>query len=352
MKEKIRIGITHGDFNGINYEIIMKTFSDTAINEFFIPVVYGSAKAVAYYRKALNMDNINFNVITDANDANIKRTNIINVADNVKVEIGFSSQLAGLSSIKALDMAVEDLQAGKIDAIVTCPVNKSVIHSSSFDFHSHAEYFAGKFGIKDYMMMMVNELMRIGFATGNIPYGEVLKALDSDLILNRLSLINDSLKNDFMIRAPRIAVLSLNPHGGNDSLPGEEETEIICPAIEEAKRNGIFTFGTYSPDEFFASGNFSEFDAVLAMYHDQGMIPFRSIGLSGGVNYTAGLPIVQTSPAHGTGYDIAGKGVAVPVSLRDALFLAADIYRNRKEQDEIGANPLKIRTNHQKKTLE
>jgi 4-hydroxythreonine-4-phosphate dehydrogenase len=352
MKEKIRIGITHGDFNGINYEVIMKTFSDTTINEFFIPIVYGSSKAAAYYRKTLDMENVNFNVINDANEANTKRTNIINVADNVKVEIGFPSQLAGISSFKALDMAVEDLQTGKIDVVVTCPIDKSATYSASRNFSGHTGYFADKFGVKDCMMLMVNELMRIGFVTDHIPFGEVPKTLNKDLIINKLSLIDSSLKTDFMIRAPRIAVLSLNPHGGNNGTPGTEETEIICPAIEEAKQNGILTFGTYSADEFFASGNFGSFDAVLAMYHDQGMIPFRSIGLSGGVIYTVGLPIVRTSPAHGTGYDIAGKGIAVPVSLREALFLAVEIYKNRKIQSEISTNPLKIRTNHQKKTLE
>jgi 4-hydroxythreonine-4-phosphate dehydrogenase len=352
MKEKIRIGITHGDFNGINYEIMIKTFSDVAINEFFIPIVYGSSKAAAYYRKALNMENFNFNLINDATEANVKRANIINVTDNVKVEMGFSSQLAEMSSVKALDMAVGDLQAGKIDAIVACPINKSSTHSTLNNFSGHTEYFANKFGVKDYIMLMINDLMRIGFVTNHISFGEVVKTLSKDLIIKKLSLINDSLKNDFMILAPRIAVLSLNPHGGSNGSLGKEEIEIICPAVEEAKRNGIFAFGAYPSDEFFASGNFSNFDAVLAMYHDQGMIPFKSIGLSRGVVYTAGLPIVRTSPAHGTEYDIVGKGVATPVSLRDALFLAVEIYNNRKTQDEIGANPLKIRTNHQKRALE
>ncbi|MDR2287342.1 MAG: 4-hydroxythreonine-4-phosphate dehydrogenase PdxA [Prevotellaceae bacterium] len=352
MKEKIRIGVTHGDFNGINYEIIMKTFSDSAINEFFIPVIYGSSKAAAYYRKALNMENFGFNVITDANDANVKRTNIINVTDNVKVEMGFPSQLAGISAIKALDMAVGDLQAGKIDVIVTCPVNKSTVSSASSNFLGHTEYFAEKFGVKDCAMLMINELMRVGFVTGHVPLEEVLKTLDKDLIINKLSLINETLKNDFLIRAPRIAVLSLNPHAGNDGLKGREEVEIICPAIEEAKQDGILAFGTYSADEFFASGDFSKVDAVLAMYYDQGMIPFKSIGLSGGVIYTAGLPIVRTSPAHGTKYEIVGKGIVTPTSLRNALFLAMEVFKNRKTQDELNVNPLMIRTNHQKKTLE
>jgi 4-hydroxythreonine-4-phosphate dehydrogenase len=352
MKEKIRIGITHGDFNGINYEVMMKTFSEAAMSEFFIPIVYGSSKAAAYYRKALDMDNFNFNVITNADEANIKRINIINVADNIKVEMGFPSQLAGMSSIRALDMAVEDLQTGKIDVIVTCPVNKSITSSKSYNFPGHTEYFADKFGVKDCMMLMVNEWMRIGFVTGHIPFGEVLTTLNKDVIINKLTLINETLKNDFMIRAPRIAVLSLNPHGGSDGVPGKEEIEIICPAIEEVKQEGMLAFGTYSSDEFFAFGEFKNFDAVLAMYHDQGMIPFKSISQLGGVIYTAGLPIVRTSPAHGIEYNIVGKGIATPASLRDALFLAMKIYRNREIQDEISVNPLKIRTNHQKRTLE
>jgi 4-hydroxythreonine-4-phosphate dehydrogenase len=352
MKEKIRIGITHGDFNGINYEIIMKTFSDVAISEFFIPIIYGSSKAAAYYRKALSMENFNFNIISDASDANIKKTNIINVIDSVKVEMGFPSQLAGISSVKALDMAIEDLQTGKIDVIVACPVDRSTACSESYNFLGHTEYFADKFNVNDCMMLVINELMRIGFVTTHISFGEVLQTINKDLILNKISIMNESLKNDFLVRAPRIAVLSLNPHGGSSGLLGREEIEIICPAIEEAKRNGILAFGAYPSDDFFADGEFSNFDAVLAMYYDQGMIPFKSIGLSGGVSYTAGLPVVRTSPAHGTGYNIAGKGIAAPTSLRDALFLATEIYGNRQMQDEISANPLKIKTNHQRRVLE
>jgi 4-hydroxythreonine-4-phosphate dehydrogenase len=352
MKEKIRIGITHGDFNGINYEIIMKTFADTAMNEFFVPIVYGSPKVAAYYRKALNMENFNFNLINDANDANTKKTNIINVADNVKVEIGVSSQLAGIASIKALDRAVEDLQNGKIDAIVTCPVNRAAVDSELYNFVGHTEYFADKFAAEDYMLLMVNELMRVGFVTGYIPLEDVPKTITRELIGKRLAMLNESLKNDFLIRAPRIAVLSLNPRRVDDDSQGKEETELICPVIEEAKRNGILAFGAYPADAFFAFGEFARFDAVLAMYHDQGMTPFKSIGLSGGVCYTAGLPIVGIYPDHGIRYDIAGKGIASPESLRDALFLAVEIFTNRKTQDEVNANPLKIRTNHQKRMLE
>lgn len=353
MRERIRVGITHGDYNGISYEIIMKAFSDSTMNEFFTPIVYGSSKAAAYYRKALDMENFNFNLINDANEANPKRTNIINVVgDNVKVEIGTLSPAAGIASVNALDAAVADLQQGKIDVIVTCPINKFSSYSEKHHFPGHTEYFASKFEAEDFMMLMVSDLMKVGFVTGHIPIKDIATTINKDLILKKLSIINKSLQNDFMIRAPRIAVLSLNPHNGDKGLLGDEEINIIAPAIEEAKRDNILAFGPYSPDGFFASGTFSEFNAILAMYHDQGMIPFKSIGLPGGVNYTAGLPIVRTSPAHGTAYDIAGKGIADPTSLRDAIFLATEIHKNREIQDEITANPLQIRTNHQKRSLE
>ena len=346
MKEKIRVGITHGDFNGISYEIIMKTFSDALISEFFTPIVYGSAKAAAYYRKVLNLEQFNFNQINDADEANPKKTNILNVSDNVKVEMGVPSQASKLSSLKALDAAVADLGNGKIDVIVTCPTTKSDVPSEQSDFWGHTEYFAGKFNVADYMVMMISDLMKIGFVTGNIPLKQAIESVNRDLILNKLSVLNDCLKADFTIRAPRIAVLSLNPHDGR------EEKDIIRPALEEAKSKGILAFGTYSSDGFFASGTFSNFDAILAMYYDQGMIPFKSIGLSRGVNYTAGLPIVRTSPAHGAGHDIAGKGLALPNSLRDAIFLASKIHSNRSTQSEIIANTLPFKTEHQQRSKE
>jgi 4-hydroxythreonine-4-phosphate dehydrogenase len=350
MKEKLRIGITHGDFNGINYEIIMKTFADAAINEFCTPVIYGSSKAAAYYRKALNMENFNFNVINDASEASTKRANILNVTDDIKVEIGLPSQVAGISAIQSLDMASKDLQDGKISAIVACPINNSNASSDSYTFAGHTAYFAEKFGADNYVRMMVNELMRVSFVSDAIPFGDIPNSISKEHIMSKISLLSAALQSDFMIRSPRIAVLSINPVCGNGSKQREEK-EIIFPAVEEAKRSGILVFGPYSADDFFALSRFNNFDVVLAMYHDQGMIPFQSIGLSGAY-YTAGLPVVATSPAHGTGYQIAGKGVAAPASLRDALFLAIEICRNRKTYAEINSNVLKIKTNHPKKALE
>ena len=352
MKEKVRIGITHGDFNGINYEIIMKTFSDISMNEFVTPIVYGSTKAVAYYRKALNMEQFNFNLITDAGEAHPRKINIINVSDNVKVEMGVHSKLAGISSLDALNAAVADLQNSKIDLVVTCPVNKVNTCAETQAFAGHTEFFSEKFAATNCMMLMINDLMRIGFVTGNIPFSKIAESITKELVYERITLINNSLKRDFLIRAPRIAILALNPHNGDKGLLGSEEINFICPAIEEAKTHGILAFGTYAADGFFASGEFTNFDAVLAMHYDQGMIPFRSIGLSKGVNYTVGLPIVRTSPAHGTGYSIAGKGVAQPASLREAIFLALEIYSNRKTQEAAEENQLKIKVTHQHRALE
>jgi 4-hydroxythreonine-4-phosphate dehydrogenase len=318
----------------------MKTFSDASINEFFMPVVYGSAKAAAYYRKVLNLEQFNFNQINSVDEANPKKTNILNVSDNVKVEMGIPTQASKLSAMKALDAAAADLRDGKIDVIVTCPTDKSNSTSELPDFTGHTEYFAAKFNVADYMAVMISDLMKIGFVTGNIPLVQAAESINMDLALSKLCVLNNCLKTDFIIRAPRIAVLSLNPHDG------EEEKNIIRPMIEEAKSKGILAFGTYSSDGFFASGAFRNFDAVLAMYYDQGMIPFKSIGLSRGVNYTAGLPVVRTSPAHGAGHDIAGKGMALPNSLRDAIFLAAEIHSNRSTQSEIIANPLQVKMEH------
>jgi 4-hydroxythreonine-4-phosphate dehydrogenase len=344
MKDKIRVGITHGDFNGISYEIIMKTFSDASISEFFTPVVYGSAKAAAYYRKVLNLEQFNFNQINDVNEMNPKKINILNVSDNVKVEMGTPTPASKLSAMKALDAATADLRDGKIDVIVTCPTDKSNSASELPDFTGHTEYFADKFSVADYMLVMISDLMKIGFVTGNISLMQAAESINTDLILSKLYVLNNCLKTDFIIRAPRIAVLSLNPHDD------KEEKDIIRPVIEEAKSRGILAFGTYSSDGFFASGAFRNFDAILAMYYDQGMIPFKSIGLSRGVNYTAGLPVVRTSPAHGAGHDIAGKGLALPNSLRDAIFLAAEIHSNRSMQSEIIANPLQSKMEHRSET--
>ena len=343
-KEKIIIGITHGDINGIGYEIILKTLAESKVFEnVFTPVIYGSSKVAAYHRKNLDLPNLSLNVINTVEEANSKRVNIINcVDDEVKVEIGTASQEAGKAAYKALECATEDLQQGLIHALVTAPINKNSIQSDDFKFPGHTEYLEKKFGgDSPALMMLVNDVLRVAVVTGHIPVKEVSSLLTKELITEKLKVLNASLKKDFSIVRPRIAVLGLNPHAGDNGVIGKEETEIIIPAINEAEENGVLCFGPYPADGFFGAGRFSQFDAVLAMYHDQGLIPFKTIAMETGVNYTAGLSIVRTSPDHGTAYDLAGKNQASEESFRQAVYLAYDLCKNRAWNEEISANPLK-----------
>ena len=345
-KEKlIRVGITHGDINGISYEVIIKALRDNRIMELFTPIVYGSSKIASYHRKNLNINDFSFNLIKNVELASPKRPNIINCYENeVKINIGKSTNIAGKLSYLALKEAVKDLNAGKIDVIVTAPINKKNINSSEFSFPGHTEYFAKNFNCKDYLMLMVTETLRIGVVTGHIPLKDVPSAISSELILNKIEILNNSLINDFGIRKPNIAILGLNPHSSDYGLIGTEEHDIIIPTIEKAKENGYMINGPFSADGFFGSSTYSHFDGILAMYHDQGLIPFKTIASSQGVNFTAGLPIVRTSPAHGTAYEIAGKNIASPDSFRQAIYLALDIYRTRKLNAELNENPLKSKT--------
>lgn len=343
-EKKPVIGITHGDFNGISYEIIIKTFSDPRILEICTPVIYGSSKIASYHRKALNISDFNFNLIKKAEMAPPRRVNIVNVTDQeVKIEVGESSELAGQLALMALNQAMEDLKQGYINALVTAPINKKNIHSPAFDFRGHTEYLAQKTGCSDYLMMMVSDMVRIGFVTGHIPISEVAKQLNAGLIYNKLATMKESLIRDFGIRKPKIAVLGLNPHAGDQGLIGDEEKNLIYPAIKRALDDNILTFGPFPADGFFASLSHRNFDGVLAMYHDQGMIPFKILSFEYGVNFTAGLPFVRTSPAHGTAYDIAGKNVASPDSFRQAVYLAADIWNQQQQYAQLNANPLKIK---------
>jgi len=340
-QDTIKVGITHGDFNSISYEIIIKTLNDKRNLEFFTPVIYGSSKVASYYRKTLDMTDMNFNLVKKADYANPKRANIINVYNNeVKIEIGKVTQKAGEVAFYALEKAVEDIKWGKIDLLVTAPINKLNIQSDRFNFKGHTDYLASKFSEDNHLMVMVSRDLRIGIITGHIPLKNVRDALSEELILNKIRVLNESLKMDFNIRRPKIAVLGLNPHAGDGGLIGTEEKEIITPAIQKANEENILTFGPYPADGFFGSSNYNNFDAILAMYHDQGMLPFKTFAFEEGVNFTAGLPIVRTSPAHGTAFDIAGKNIASPVSFREAIYLALDIFRNRKEYIELNENPL------------
>lgn len=339
--DMIKVGITHGDFNGISYEIIIKTFLDKRNLELYTPIIYGSSKVASYYRKSLNLLDVNFNLIKKADYANPNRANIINVInDEVKIEIGKTTQIAGEVAFMALEKAIDDVKWDKIDVLVTCPINKKNIHSEKFDFKGHTDYLASKFDAENYLMLMVSQDLRIGIITGHIPIKDVSSTITEDLILRKIRVMNESLKKDFNIRKPKIAVLGLNPHAGDDDLIGTEENEIIKPAINKANDENILTFGPYPADGFFGSVNYKNFDGILAMYHDQGMLPFKTYSFDTGINFTAGLPIVRTSPAHGTAFDIAGKNIASPDSFRQAIYLAVDIHRNRKEYEQLSENPL------------
>jgi 4-hydroxythreonine-4-phosphate dehydrogenase len=341
---KIKVGITQGDINGIGYEVIIKTLIDPRVLEMCTPIVYGSPKVGAFHRKTMiGVENFNFNIIRSADDANAKRSNIINVMDDeVRVEFGKASDVSGKGALAALEAAVRDLKNGKIHVLVTLPFSKQYIPSTNQLFSGHTEFLANIFGVKDSLMLFVSDSVRVGVATGHIPIAQVPTAISKELIMRKLKLLNATLKEDFLIPKPRIAVLGLNPHAGDGGLIGSEEINTIIPVVEEAIKNKILAFGPYASDGFFGSNCATRFDAVLAMYHDQGLAPFKALSYStnASVQYTGGLPIIRTSPTHGTAYDIAGKNKASPDSFRAALYLACDSYRHRKEYAELSKNPL------------
>lgn len=341
-QQNIKVGISHGDINGIGYEVIMKTLLDPRILEMCTPIVYGSPKVAAYHRKALNINNLSFNHIRTTNEAMPRKAHIVNcIDDNVRVELGKSTSIAGESSFMALDRAATDLKEGYIDVLITAPINKDNIQSENFNFPGHTEFLAEKFNTEDYVMLMVSETMKVGVVTTHIPLSQVSQSLSEESILNKIRIISRSLQQDFAITKPRIAVFGLNPHAGDNGLLGTEEKDIILPAIMQAKKEGIIALGPYSADGFFGSEDYRKFDAILAMYHDQGLIPFKLASFERGVNYTAGLPFIRTSPAHGTAYALAGDDKASPESFRQALYLAIDIHKNRLIYDEISKNPLR-----------
>jgi 4-hydroxythreonine-4-phosphate dehydrogenase len=331
MEQLYKIGITHGDLNGISYEVIMKALDDPKIVEICTPVVYGLAKTASYYRKVLEMNDFSFQFVRNVQQISNKKLNLINIFDEeIRIEVGEASEIGGKMAERALLAASNDLKNNLIDAIVTAPVNKHSIQSQTFKFAGHTEFFSAQFNAHNTLMLMVSEILKVGFVTNHFPINEASKILTTELILKKIKILNNSLIKDFLCTHPKIAVLALNPHAGDNGLLGKEEQEIIKPAINHAFENNINVFGPFPADGFFASGYYKQFDAVLAMYHDQGMIPFKLLAFEGGVNFTAGLPIVRTSPAHGTGYDIAGKNIANPNAMRNAIYLAIDILNNRK----------------------
>jgi len=340
-EHRIRVGISHGDINGISYEIIIKTLQDQWVLENYTIIIYGSSKVTSYYRKIMNVTDLNFNLIRRADQAHPRRPNIINIIDEeVKIDLGKITPLAGQLAFKSLEMATSDLLKNQIDVLVTAPINKKNIQSDSFRFPGHTEYLAEKCNVEDMLMLMVNRQFRIGVVTGHIPLSKVSETITEDLLLNKIKILDQSLIQDFGVLKPRIAILALNPHAGDNGLIGDEDTRIIKPAIEKAFGNGILVFGPYPADGFFGSSNFRAFDGILAIYHDQGMVPFKVLSFDEGVNYTAGLPVIRTSPAHGTAFDIAGKNEANPEAFRNALFTACDIFTHRIQYKELRKNPL------------
>jgi 4-hydroxythreonine-4-phosphate dehydrogenase len=346
MSEKIKLGISIGDINGIGLEIIIKALADSRIYDYCTPIVYGHTKVASFYRRTTGVEDLNFFVINHPNELTGKdhrKPNMINCwEEDIKIEPGIINAEVGKYSFISLERATNDLLSGDIDALVTAPINKDNIQSEQFNFPGHTEYLQARDNAAESLMFLVSDTLRVGVVTGHIPVSKISESITGEKILAKLKLMDASLRNDFWIRKPKIAVLGLNPHASDNGLIGDEEQKTIIPAIEEARNNNIMAFGPYAADGFFANGTYLQFDAVLAMYHDQGLIPFKQIAFESGVNFTAGLNFVRTSPDHGTAYDIAGKNMASEVSFREAMFTAMHIVKHRRETLELNENPLAI----------
>ena len=338
---KIIVGITQGDINGIGYEVIIKALSDPRMVELCTPVIYGSPKVAAYHKKVLNDETLNLHQIRSAVEADNNKVNILNCCDeNVRVELGKSTSEAGEAAYLALEHAVNDLKMDVIDVLVTAPVNKENIQSENFKFPGHTEFLAEQFEAQNPLMLLVSENLRVGVATGHVPLKDVSGLLTKELIVSKIKTLHHSLVADFACTNPRIAVLGLNPHSGDNGLLGNEENEVIIPALKQVADMGITALGPFAADGFFGSGQQYKFDAILDMYHDQGLAPFKAITFDTGVNFTAGLKYVRTSPGHGTAYDIAGEDKASFESFKEAIYQAIDIYRNREIYKEASKKPL------------
>jgi 4-hydroxythreonine-4-phosphate dehydrogenase len=340
--EKLKIGLTCGDLNGIGLEVIIKTFMDNRMLELCTPIVYASKRTTAEYRRLLDIKDFSFEEIPSVQQANPKRACVLNVwNEDVQLQLGTPTADSGRFARLSLRAAVKDLKEGHIDAIVTAPIDKKNIQGDGFNYPGHTEFLAAEFGAEEHAMIMLSDQLRITFMTGHVPLNKVTEGLTFERLIKRIRFIDRIFPADFGIVRPRIAVLGLNPHNGDDGVIGTEEREIILPAIRKAKDDGLMVFGPFAADGFFGSGAFRQYDVVLAMYHDQGLIPFKTMNFENGMNYTAGLSHVRTSPDHGTAFDIAGQGIASEASLRDAVFAAIDLVRAREDHAEWSADPLK-----------
>jgi 4-hydroxythreonine-4-phosphate dehydrogenase len=342
IENKVVVGISQGDINGVGLEVILKTLMEPGIAEICVPVLFSSQKTVSYYRKVLGLEEFNFNPVRDFSQLNSKKANVfICYEEEVNIEMGKSSDTGGKYAFVSLEKATQALQENKIDVLVTAPINKSNIQSDNFKFIGHTEYLGSKFEGQPLMLMCSESGLRIALVTGHVSIKEVVSKLSIDVVAEKINQLHQSLIKDFGIRKPKIAVLGLNPHAGDNGAIGNEDKEIITPAIEKTKVDGLI-YGPYAADGFFGNAVYKQFDAVLAMYHDQGLIPFKTIAFNEGVNYTAGLTVVRTSPDHGTAFEIAGKNIANEQSFKKAIYTAIDIFKNRKLYGEISANPLPI----------
>lgn len=340
--EKPIIGISIGDLNGIGPEVIIKTFSDNRMLDMCTPVIFSSARVLNFYRKTLEETPFNFTNTKDITKLNPKQVNVFNCwEEDVAIQPGVLTETGGRYAVRSLTVAGQCLKDGQIDALVTAPIHKNNTHTQEFNHTGHTPYLKSLFGAKDVVMLLYYQDLRVALATEHVPVSGVAPLITEDTLNSKINILLQTLKRDFGLDKPRIAVLGLNPHAGDNGTIGNEELTIIQPALEQFRQHGHVVFGPYSADAFFARGHYRHFDAVLAMYHDQGLVPFKTLAAGEGVNYTAGLPAIRTSPDHGTGFDIAGKGLADPSSFREAVFQAIDLIRQRKHYDEGTANPLK-----------
>jgi 4-hydroxythreonine-4-phosphate dehydrogenase len=339
--KKLKIGISIGDINGIGMEVILKTLGHPKVLNMCVPVVYGSSKVVSYHKNIVDKD-FDFYSTGAIDKLNEGKVNIVNCwQETVNITLGAPSVESGQFGVHSLEAATKDLKNGLLDAIVTAPLSKEAIKMANFPFPGHTEYLTKELANgKESLMFMVNDTLRIGLVTNHLPLSEVSKMISKELIMKKLETMNAALKVDFGIEKPTIAVLGLNPHAGDGGVIGMEEKNIIRPAILELKKKGMLAMGPFSADGFFGSGSYKKFDAIMAMYHDQGLIPFKTLSFGNGVNFTAGLPQVRTSPDHGTAFDLAGKNMADPSSFRRALYLAMDVARNRAEYKELHDNAI------------
>lgn len=336
------IGLSCGDLNGIGLEIIIKTVADSRLLEMCTPLIFANNKVLNFYRKGIPDVNFNFNAVRELGRVNHKQVNLYNCwEEEVAITPGTLNEIGGKYAVVSLVAAAQALKEGKIDGLVTAPIHKKNTQSAEFDFTGHTPYLKSLFGSQDVLMFMVADNMRVGLVTEHVPIKDVDKSITRENIVSKLMLMNNSLRKDFGIEKPKIAVLGLNPHAGDEGLIGKEDEEIIRPAIKDAKQKDIFCFGPYSSDAFFARGQHEKFDGVLAMYHDQGLIPFKSLAIGEGVNYTAGINAVRTSPDHGVAFDIAGKNKADEASFREAIFKCIDIVNMRRDYSEYRKNPMK-----------